>query len=191
MPACRLEPLRLTNQVAASIADLCHRVFSEPPYAGINRDGLEERLRRLSAYPQFDGRVALDEEGRLLGFAYGWLSQPGQWWHDQLRALLDPTDAERWLGNCFEFVELAVGAEFRGQGVGGALHDSLLGAQSQRTAILSVNPQARPAYNLYLSRGWRIVVEPAFFREGSPAVRIMGLDLPFRGRSAGREHGMG
>lgn len=177
MAEYRLAPLSLDDRLVVALADLYHAVFSEPPYAGIGRQGVEARLWGQTAYPQFAGQAAFDEAGTLLGFAYGWHAVPGQWWYDQVQALLPEAEAARWLEDCFEFAELAVVRAARGQGIGGALHDALLAGQPQRTAILSVNPQAAPAYRLYLGRGWETVVEPTFFREGNPAVRIMGLDL--------------
>ncbi|HEX5997131.1 MAG TPA: hypothetical protein VFY84_18490, partial [Jiangellales bacterium] len=37
---------------------------------------------------EFRAVASLEESGRLLGFGYGYLSESGQWWHDQVRGAM-------------------------------------------------------------------------------------------------------
>ena len=62
----------------------------------------------------------------LVGFGYGYLVEPGQWWHDQVRAALDRRTAKRWLPGAFEVCELHVHPEHQSQGLGRRLLHALL-----------------------------------------------------------------
>lgn len=182
----RLETLHWDAHGAA-VCDLYRDVFSEAPYEGVNRAGLEEALRRQADRLGFDGRVAFDERGVLLGFAYGWALQPGQREHRRLQAQLGLELSLFWLADCFELADLGVRREFRRRGVGSLLHDALLSAQPCRTALVSTNPLAAPAQRFYLARGWRTLLEPSFYSEGTPAQRILGLELTPPGGLPARE----
>ena len=50
----------------------------------------------------FHAVASLDEHGRVLGFGYGYHSEPGQWWHDQVRGAMRREARGFWLANCFE-----------------------------------------------------------------------------------------
>lgn len=77
----------------------------------------------------------------------------------------------------------------RGQGIGGCLHDSLLGAIPADRAWLVTNPHARAALALYDRRGWRHVATVAG-PGGSGERMVMALSIPVfaaddvRGRTA-------
>ena len=43
--------------------------------------------------PGFRAVATIDDRGRLVGFGYGYLSERGQWWHDQVRAACAGTTA--------------------------------------------------------------------------------------------------
>ncbi len=49
----------------------------------------------------FRAVVVRHPDGRLVGYAYGYTSRPGQWWHEQVAAHLDAEARCRWLGGCF------------------------------------------------------------------------------------------
>ena len=118
------------------------------------RDGV---LDRHSARPGF--RLALAREGHsLVGFAYGYTGEHGQWWTDRAATVLDPTVASDWLGGHFELVSIGVAETARGTGVGRhvmtALTDGL--AQSRWVLMTSADPDA-PARRLYRSTGWAVI----------------------------------
>ena len=62
-----------------------------------------------------DFRLITAERGdSLLGFAWGYTGERGQWWADMVHEAIE-TDAEDWVGGHFEVVELAVDPEHQGQ----------------------------------------------------------------------------
>jgi ribosomal protein S18 acetylase RimI-like enzyme len=114
---------------------------------------------------------------RLLGFVYGYLGGPGQWWHDRVAAALGAEGTERWLGpGHFEFTELHVRGECRRRGIGGSLHDALFDRIDVPTAVLSTQTDNEPAIALYLGRAWQVIVPYLDFGSGRPFL-IMGRDL--------------
>ena len=116
-------------------------------------------------------------ERRLVGFVYGYLGGPGQWWHDRVAAALGLDGEQRWLPQGhFEFTELHVRREFRRRGVGGSLHDALLEGIDAPTAVLSTQTDNEPAIALYAGRGWQVIVPYLDFGSGRPFL-IMGRDL--------------
>lgn len=126
----------------------------------------------------FRFRAALAEERRLVGFAYGYLGGPGQWWHDLVSGAMSEADRARWLApGHFELVELHVHPEARRQGIGGRLHDALLQGLPSRTAVLSTQVDNEPALALYRRRGWQIVIPELRFQPAGRPYAILGRSL--------------
>lgn len=123
------------------------------------------------------------ESGRLLGFIYGYSGEPGQWFHDLLRATLAPDLVARWLADSFELVEFGVLPEAQGQGLGGRLHDALLAGITNRTAILTTRQGDTVARQLYLRRGWQEICAEYHFPNNAKAYTILGRDLAPTARS--------
>ena len=117
------------------------------------------------------------ENGRLLGFIYGYSGEPGQWFHDLLRATLPPAQVARWLTDSFEVVEFGVRPETQGRGLGGRLHDTLLASVTNRTAILTTRRGNTAARQLYLRRGWREICAEYHFPNNAQPYTILGRDL--------------
>jgi len=114
---------------------------------------------------------------RLVGFVYGYRGATGQWWHDHVALALGPDGEARWLPpGHLEFTELHVRREYRRRGIGGALHDTLLGEVDAPTAVLSTQTDNAPAIGLYSGRGWEVIVPYIDFGSGRPFL-IMGKDL--------------
>jgi ribosomal protein S18 acetylase RimI-like enzyme len=113
----------------------------------------------------------------ISGFGYGYVSQAGQWWHDQVVEQLDEGTIAEWFADAFEIVELAVRPDMQGYGIGGRLHDLLLRLAPQRTAVLSTLDADTRGFRLYHSRGWRVIRDGFHFRGVHEPYLIMGLRL--------------
>jgi ribosomal protein S18 acetylase RimI-like enzyme len=119
-----------------------------------------------------------DEAGRLAGIAYGYEGAEGQWWHDLVFAAMDEAARTRWLRpGHFEFVELAVRPDLRRRGLGGRLHDALLGGLEAPTAVLSTEVDNEAAISLYSGRGWQVIVPELDFGADFPPFLVMGREL--------------
>src|SRR5690606_6052509 len=74
--------------------------------------------------------AALDDEGRLVGIAYGYRGKPGQWWHEQVRRGVVEREGEQtaatWLDDYFELTEIHVRPGAQGRGTGEDLLRMLL-----------------------------------------------------------------
>ena len=136
------------------------RAFGAPGYDEPAETAQRFRAEQLPRHAEREGFrcvVALRSD-RMIGFAYGYTGERGQWWSDRVADLAPAEVADRWLGGHFEFVELAVDPGEQGQGVGTALHDALLADLPHGRALLSTYRDDRPAPRLYRRRGWELLV---------------------------------
>lgn len=113
--------------------------------------------------------AAVDDD-QVIGFAWGYIGQRGQYWADLVHDALPAEVVTQWVGGHFEFVELAVLLEHRGAGLGRALHNRLLEGVKRRCLLSTSDDPDDPAVRLYTRCGWR--------RLGrlKPGVQVMGLD---------------
>ena len=168
----------------AQILNVYWEAFSQPPY---NRDqadviSFQESFKRHMQRSGFRCMAAWDPDPtRLAGFAYGYSSAPGQWWHElvksTLQSRLGQEQASFWLGDTFELVELAVRPAWQGQGIGGRLHDLLLEGLPHRTALLSTLKAETSALHLYHKRGWVTLIDEFYYSSIRKPYRIMGFRL--------------
>ncbi|KMY45681.1 hypothetical protein AC622_16925 [Bacillus sp. FJAT-27916] len=114
------------------------------------------RIKRHTGYKGFRG-VTVVKDGELIGYAYGYSSLSGQYYHELLASHLAPDTSTKWLRDCFEFVELAVHPSCRKQGLGARLHDQLLKKLPFKRAVLTTQTNNWPAISLYRSKGWSII----------------------------------
>ena len=122
--------------------------------------------------------VAAVERECLLGFGYGYHGAPGQWWHDVVRSALDPAEADRWLGDCFEVVELHVRPRAQGRGLGRRLLHELLATATERTSALSaLDDPELPARRLYAAEGFRPLLTGFRFPGGTKPFAVLVRDL--------------
>lgn len=165
--------------------DVYRSAFSPPPYnktlpdiagfsATFGRHVLREGFKCVVLSPAENPDPAA---GRVVGFAYGYTSQQGQWWHDIVAEALGPELSERWLSNCFEFVELALNPDHQGHGWGGRLHDALLQRLPHATAALSTLQTETTALKLYHKRGWVTIMADLHFPNTRQGYRIMAKEL--------------
>src|SRR5215216_2318432 len=159
------------------LVDVYRAAFTAPPY---NEDELsvarfrDEQLPRHAERDGFRCVVARDGEATI-GFAYGYTGRRGQWWSQYVADRVPEELAEEWIGDHFEFVELAVRPEQQRRGIGRALHDALLADLPHDQALLATWRDDRPARRLYLAHGWRVLEQ-----ELDDDSSLLGLDLKVR-----------
>ncbi len=165
------------------IVSIYQEAFSGSPY---NKGKIEVTAfaRSLPDHIQREGFRFMGafetNSARMLGFAYGYTSARGQWWHENVRSALPPPMAREWLGDSYQLTEIAVRPEAQGGGIGSELHDRLLGSVPYAKAVLSTLDAETIAYYMYQARGWVTLLENYYFTGVSQPYRIMGLDLKHR-----------
>jgi ribosomal protein S18 acetylase RimI-like enzyme len=104
-------------------------------------------------------RLARAYDGNsLVGFAYGYTGQRGQWWTDNVRPVLEPEVAETWLGGHFELVSVGVVAAARRRGIARGLMRVLLrGLPHDRLLLMTTADPQDPARRLYAAEGWAVL----------------------------------
>ncbi|HZX06197.1 N-acetyltransferase [Kribbella sp.] len=95
--------------------------------------------------------------GPLVGFAYGFTGERGQWWPDRVVEAVGPELAAEWVGGHFEVVELAVHPDAQRRGLGAALMTELLRDLPHRRALLGTDVDDGPAPRLYRRLGWQLL----------------------------------
>ena len=119
-------------------------------------------ISRYATYPDFRGQVALVED-KVIGMGFGVRSLPGDWWHDRVADRVGsnhPALQDAWV-----LVELAVLEIYRGEGIGGAIHDALLHSQPCSRALLSTEVKNKGARRFYERHGWQYLLADYKFRE--------------------------
>ncbi|MCM3237621.1 GNAT family N-acetyltransferase [Heyndrickxia oleronia] len=109
---------------------------------------IKERLIKHSNYKGFRDYVINSVEGDIIGFSYGYTSSPGQYYHDLISNEVSQIEYDKWLVDCFEFVELAVHPLYRNQGYGKLLINELLRGVKNRTVVLTTQSNDQSAHNL-------------------------------------------
>jgi GNAT superfamily N-acetyltransferase len=162
----------IVTDVTADVAHLTGRLaqvyraaFCVPPYD--EPPGSAERFaaEQLPAHARRAGfrlvaasEAPDDPTAEVLGFAYGYTGERGQWWSDRVSRLAPADVVDTWLGGHFEVVEVAVLPAAQGRGLGGRLHDALLDGLPHERAMLTTYRVDRPAPRLYRRKGWRVLV---------------------------------
>ena len=178
------------RELAGPLRDQAINVFAAA--LGFARRGARVRnfadiLRRHATYKGFKAFGAFNPQGRLVGFSYGYTSQPGLWWREQVAAPLSPEQRQDWLGDAFELAELHIHPSAQGFGLGSHLHDQLIDSLTHRTAILSVMHRSQRARQLYTSRGWQTLIDDLrFSTEPSTPFSLLGLRRPTADRPSHR-----
>jgi ribosomal protein S18 acetylase RimI-like enzyme len=150
---------RDTKQAAALLAPICalyDTVFSQPPFRWTDDESEHHRqsLLRLIASPEF-ALVTAEAAGKLVGFAYGIALRPDtQWWSGMTEPLPDELTTE-WKGRTFAIIDVAVGEDYRKQGIGRALMGALLASRPEQRATLTVQPVATDTKEFYEHLGWQ------------------------------------
>jgi ribosomal protein S18 acetylase RimI-like enzyme len=117
------------------------------------------------------------EGDRLVGIAYGYVGEPGQWWHDQVASSLTRAQVRSWLADAFEVCELHVRPQLQGHGVGRDLLDTLLTETGTRTAVLTTPDQETRARRFYRAGGWQDLVLGLRFPGDPRSFAVLGKEL--------------
>jgi GNAT superfamily N-acetyltransferase len=121
--------------------------------------------------------VAALEDGRLVGIAYGYRGEPGQWWHDQVAGAMDREQRKSWLVDAFEVCEFHVRPERQGRGLGRDLLDTLLSGTRATTAVLSTPDRETRARAFYRAGGWTDLVRGLRFPGDPRSFAVLGKRL--------------
>jgi ribosomal protein S18 acetylase RimI-like enzyme len=163
-------PTRLPEAMAIYVAAMGY-----PPGSGAQRG---THMLRHSGFDWFRCRAALNAEGRMLGFGYGYTSLPGQWWHDLVRRAI-AGDTSHWLGSAFELSELHVLPAAQGAGLGERLLRSLAEGLPHRTMVLSTPEGENRAWRLYRRMGFDDLARNHLFPGDHRPFGVLGARLPF------------
>jgi GNAT superfamily N-acetyltransferase len=147
---------------------------------GVPRSAARSRRAVVAAHLDRAGLravAALDERGRLVGIGYGYHGAPGQWWHDQVRAAMDPAVAATWLRDPFEVCELHVLPELHGTGLGREVLLQLLAGAGSATAVLTTPDSETRARRFYRAGGWVDLVRDLRFPGDPRSFAVLGLEL--------------
>ncbi|WP_147425182.1 GNAT family N-acetyltransferase [Bailinhaonella thermotolerans] len=150
----------------AAIERVCDLVFREAPWwsGQAEHDRFLARLRQDLTDPSILAVLALDvrdagdaladrdaRDGEVVGMAYGRVDDYVTGALREQAGFQGPEGEP----SAFEFMELALDPAYRGAGLGGRLHDALMGAAGEgRPGYLLTRPSAAPAVGLYRGRGW-------------------------------------
>ncbi|MFD6177934.1 MULTISPECIES: GNAT family N-acetyltransferase [unclassified Isoptericola] len=169
--------LRVTDSAgAAALADDVWRcydaVFGDVTDPVVWRTDRYDRHAARDGYRLVTAHAADHAGDDLVGFAWGYVGQRGQYWSDLLVDRLPDDVADAWVGDHFELVELGVLAAWRGHGVGRRLHDAVLDGVGRRSLLLTSDDEDDPAVRLYRRSGWQ-PLGPL-----GPGTQVMGRPAP-------------
>jgi ribosomal protein S18 acetylase RimI-like enzyme len=163
-------PGRLADAMAIYVAAMRYS-----PTSGAQRG---THMLRHANFDSFRCRAALDPDGRMLAFGYGYTSLPGQWWHDLVLRAIAGT-SEQWLGSAFELSELHVAPAAQGAGLGERVLRSLADGLPHRTMVLSTPEGENRAWRLYRRLGFRDLARNHLFPGDNRPFGVLGAQLPF------------
>jgi len=134
---------------------LYDEVFAEPPFtwAPVESRRHRERLAGMRGEPGFG--IAVGNDDRLVGFAYGFTLPADHRWFTLLDRPLPAETIAEWDGRTFGFINLAVARSHRDRGIGRHLIETLLGSRTESRMLLTVQPTAERTQAIYLHLGYR------------------------------------
>ena len=173
----KILPLQTSGPLFEGAIRVYGEAFAQPPYSDPDR-GREVRSRMRDVHGKrqgFQAFAAVQDDGTVVGMIYGYHGSKGQWWHDTVAKNLDAATAQKWLGDPYELVEVAVLPEMQGRGIGAALIACLLHGRPEATCVLSTRTDSI-AHRLYRRLGFEQITEMAF-AQGGAMFYVMGKEL--------------
>jgi GNAT superfamily N-acetyltransferase len=166
--------------------------MNPPEYQLPGRHSIMERHASYSAFRAIVVTTlpGATRDGTLVGFAYGFHGEGGQWWHDLVSQAVTRTRgreaANDWLADSFEIAEVHVLPGHQGQGTGRAMMLRLAAGRPERTAVLSTMDADTRARRLYRGLGFTDLISGFAFAGTDAPYAIMGAPLPLREASPRR-----
>jgi ribosomal protein S18 acetylase RimI-like enzyme len=145
------------------------------PFSGTQRG---VHALKHAEFDSFACRAALDANGAMLAFGYGYTSLPGQWWNDLVRRAIGSNQLS-WLANAFELSELHVLPRAQGHGLGERVLRSLAEDLRHRTMVLSTPEGENRAWRLYRRLGFVDLARNHMFPGDHRPFGVLGAQLPF------------
>jgi GNAT superfamily N-acetyltransferase len=144
--------------------------------------GDDDAGRRARVWRRQPGFVLVEARhgGYLVGYASGLPLRPSTSWWRGLTTPLPPDVTAEHPGRTFAVTELLVRASWRRQGIGGVLHELLLGGRAEERAALTVPPGAGAAQAALRSWGWRKIARTRGDEDddAAPVRDVLVIDLP-------------
>lgn len=137
---------------------------------------IKNRIEKHMQYGQFFGMISYDFNTPI-GFIYGYRTKPGQFFHEQLKSVLESHQIDYWLSDAYELVEIAVKKEYRSLGVGTILHDALLEQVSLPKVILAVEASNQEAITFYENKYWEFIKQEITVIPAAPVQHVIGKSL--------------
>jgi GNAT superfamily N-acetyltransferase len=190
-PSDDLPAGRAADQLPDQPADRPSHQPDRPPAQARSgfRDLVRPRSAKNASVPESALAPAPAPDGQVVGFAYGFHGQAGQWWYDAVwHAISRSLGAGRaavWLADSFEIAEVHVYKQCQRGGIGTAMLLSLTAGRPERTAVLSTPDRDSTARRLYRRLGFTELITGYSFPGGSPPYIVMGAELPLRAEAAG------
>jgi ribosomal protein S18 acetylase RimI-like enzyme len=134
-----------------------------PVYQAVFADQPDLQTWRTAAWDKHAARDGFQwtrayNDEKLVGFAYGYTGERGQWWTDRAFEVLPAAVAAAWLDGHFEVVSIGVLPQARRRGLGRALlHEVTRGLPHERWLLMTTADEAEPARRMYDSDGWRVI----------------------------------
>jgi ribosomal protein S18 acetylase RimI-like enzyme len=173
----KILPLQTSGPLFEGAIRVYAEAFAQPPYSDPDR-GREVKSRMRDVHgkrPGFQSFAAVEEDGSVVGMIYGYHGSRGQWWHDMVSRKIERSLAEKWLGDPYELVEVAVTPGRQGEGIGAALIEALLHGRPEATCVLSTRTDSI-AHQLYRRLGFVVIIEMSF-ATGGAMFYVMGKEL--------------
>jgi ribosomal protein S18 acetylase RimI-like enzyme len=159
--------------------DIYIQAMQYPNHTGAQR---AVTARRHTSNEGFACRAAVDQDGTLIGFGYGYTTRPGQWWHDLVRKAMTTEMAEDWLTDSFELSELHVLPAYQGHGIGRRLLLDLADAIPHERILLSTPDADTRAFRMYRHLGFVDLARHYLFPGDARPFAVLGARLPLEGR---------
>lgn len=148
------------------------KIYNE--YIPGDLDYQEHFFRTHMRRPGYVGLLArLDH--KIVGFAFGSFSLPGQWWHERVSThvgRIHPALQDAWV-----LTQLNVLQAYRNRKIGEILHNHIITKQTRKHLLLSTQVANPGAQRFYKRLGWRVLHTGFNFSQGDEPYKILHKTL--------------